>query len=261
MPEFWLMKLLGKMYKYEMDPTRTAGTTERRCDAGWTQDGWMNGWTNGQTDGRSKTNIPPTTSLCGGIKISLLTVQHHMPLPEAMLIYWQPYPWTQFQSALVKESIKWRAIIWMDKWTCDAGWTRDGWMNGWTNGQTDGRSETNIPPTTFLCGDIKISSLTVQHHMPLPEAMLIYWQRYFWTQFQSALVKESIKWRAIIWMDKWTQSTITSQIELTEMVAQDVRVTVGMFQHHWKRILSRNVENTICPIKCTQMCCSFFCFG
>ena len=50
------------MYKYEMDPTRTVGATERTRDAGR-----MDGQTDGQTDGRSETNIPPTISLCGGI--------------------------------------------------------------------------------------------------------------------------------------------------------------------------------------------------
>ena len=43
-----LLKLLDKMYKYEIDPTRTVGATE------WTRDV-------GGTDGRSETNIPPTT--------------------------------------------------------------------------------------------------------------------------------------------------------------------------------------------------------
>ena len=51
-------KLLDKMYKYEMDPTRTVGATEQTRDAGRTD---------GLTDGRSETNIPLTTSLCGGI--------------------------------------------------------------------------------------------------------------------------------------------------------------------------------------------------
>ena len=37
-----LLKLLDKIYKYEMDPTRTAGATERTGDAGWT-DGRMDG--------------------------------------------------------------------------------------------------------------------------------------------------------------------------------------------------------------------------
>ena len=51
--------MLGTMYKYEMDPARTKGVTERTRDAGRTD---------GQTDGRSETNIPPppTTSLCLG---------------------------------------------------------------------------------------------------------------------------------------------------------------------------------------------------
>ena len=47
-----LLKLLDKMYKYEMDPIRTEEATERTRDAGRTRtDGW--------TDGRSETNIPP----------------------------------------------------------------------------------------------------------------------------------------------------------------------------------------------------------
>ena len=41
-----LLKLLDKMHKYEMDPTRTVGATERKQDAG-------------RTDGPSETNIPP----------------------------------------------------------------------------------------------------------------------------------------------------------------------------------------------------------
>ena len=48
-----LLKLLDKMYKYEMDPARTVGATERTQDAGRT-----GGQTYGQTDGRSETNIP-----------------------------------------------------------------------------------------------------------------------------------------------------------------------------------------------------------
>ena len=43
-----LLKLLDKMYKYEMDSTRTLGATERTCDAGRTRDG--------RTDGRTEWN-------------------------------------------------------------------------------------------------------------------------------------------------------------------------------------------------------------
>ena len=43
-----LLKLLDKMYKYEMDLTRTVGATERTRDAGRTD-----GRTDGQTDGRT----------------------------------------------------------------------------------------------------------------------------------------------------------------------------------------------------------------
>ena len=52
-----LLKLLDKMYKYEMDPTRTVEATERTRDPGRTRDG--------QTEWNQYT--PPTTSLCGGI--------------------------------------------------------------------------------------------------------------------------------------------------------------------------------------------------
>ena len=49
-----LLKLLDKMYKYEMDPTKTVGATKRTQDAGRTD-----GPTDGQMDGRSETNLPP----------------------------------------------------------------------------------------------------------------------------------------------------------------------------------------------------------
>ena len=39
------LKLLDKLYKYEVDPTRTAGATERIRDAGRTD---------GRTDGRTE---------------------------------------------------------------------------------------------------------------------------------------------------------------------------------------------------------------
>ena len=45
------------MYKYEMDPTKTVGTTESG-----------HGMRDGRTDERMEWNqyMPPTTSLCGG---------------------------------------------------------------------------------------------------------------------------------------------------------------------------------------------------
>ena len=47
-----LMKFLYKMYKYEMDPTRTVEATVRTRDAGRTRDGrGTDGWTDGRTDG------------------------------------------------------------------------------------------------------------------------------------------------------------------------------------------------------------------
>ena len=52
-----LLKLLDKMYKYEMDPTRTEDAIERTRDTERTDD-----W----TDGRSEANIPPPTTLLYG---------------------------------------------------------------------------------------------------------------------------------------------------------------------------------------------------
>ena len=62
------LKLLNKMYKYEMGPTRTVGATEQTQDAGQ-----RNGQTNIWTD-RVKPIYPPTTLLCGGIINNLLPV-------------------------------------------------------------------------------------------------------------------------------------------------------------------------------------------
>ena len=45
-----LLKLLDKMYKYEIDPTKTVGATERTRDAGWMD---------GQTDGVKPVYPPP----------------------------------------------------------------------------------------------------------------------------------------------------------------------------------------------------------
>ena len=56
-----LLKLLDKMYKYEMDQTRTVGT---RVDTECGMDGWTDWRTDGWTDGQSETNIP--TLLCRG---------------------------------------------------------------------------------------------------------------------------------------------------------------------------------------------------
>ena len=52
------LKLLDKMCKYVMNPSRTVGATERTQDAGWTD---------GQTDGRSETNIPPNNFVVWGV--------------------------------------------------------------------------------------------------------------------------------------------------------------------------------------------------
>ena len=54
------MELLDKMYKYQMDPTKTVGATERTLDVGR-----MDGQTDGQTDG-VKPIYPLTTLLYEG---------------------------------------------------------------------------------------------------------------------------------------------------------------------------------------------------
>ena len=68
-----LLKLLDKMYKYEMDPTRTVEATERTRDAGQTRDGRG-------TDGRSETNIPPNNFVVRGYNkdgINQIQIQIH----------------------------------------------------------------------------------------------------------------------------------------------------------------------------------------
>ena len=56
------------MYKYEMDPTKTVGATERTRDVGRT-DGLTHRRTDGQTDGQMEWNqyTPKKTLLCRGI--------------------------------------------------------------------------------------------------------------------------------------------------------------------------------------------------
>ena len=63
-----LLKWLDNMYKYEMDPTRTVGATERTRDAGWTD-----GRTDGRTDG-VKPIYTPTSSLFGGINTEMSVI-------------------------------------------------------------------------------------------------------------------------------------------------------------------------------------------
>ena len=78
----YLVKLIDKMCKYEMDPTKTVGATE------WTQDAAR---TDGRTDGQTdrwmdgvKPIYPPTTSLCRGI-IRTLSQTGTKALQESML--------------------------------------------------------------------------------------------------------------------------------------------------------------------------------
>ena len=69
-----LLMLLDKMYKYEMDPTRTVGATERTWNAGRT-DGRMEG----RTDGQSETNIPPNNFVVRGYNNLITPVPVKLP--------------------------------------------------------------------------------------------------------------------------------------------------------------------------------------
>ena len=64
------------MDKYEMDPTRTLGATERTQDAGQ-----MDGRTDRQTDGRSETNIPAQQLPCAGGIIMHMTYDSNCQEP------------------------------------------------------------------------------------------------------------------------------------------------------------------------------------
>ena len=109
-----LLKLLDKMYKYEMDPTRTVEATERTRDAGRTD---------GRTDGRTEWNqyTPQQLRCAGGIKIlqETLHATHLLKLLDKM------YKYEMDPTRTVEATER----------TRDAGRTRDG--------RTDGRTEWN----------------------------------------------------------------------------------------------------------------------
>ena len=76
--ETHFLKLLGKMYKYEMDPTRTVGATEQTCDAG-------------RTDRRTEWNqyTPPQLCCVRGIishDIKLFIDQLHTQLQTELVV-------------------------------------------------------------------------------------------------------------------------------------------------------------------------------
>ena len=60
-----LLELLDKMYKYEMDPSRTVQATERTRDAGRMRDGRTDGWSDGRMEWNQYT--PQQLCLAGGI--------------------------------------------------------------------------------------------------------------------------------------------------------------------------------------------------
>ena len=60
-----LLKVLNKMYKYEINPTRTVGTTKHTWDVGWIDRYQTDGRRDRRMD-RVKPINPPTISLCRG---------------------------------------------------------------------------------------------------------------------------------------------------------------------------------------------------
>ena len=70
-----LLKLLDKMYKYEMDPTRTVGATQRTRDAGWT-DRWTE-WN----------QYTPQQLRCARGIIILLSIPHQKGILLHFIIY------------------------------------------------------------------------------------------------------------------------------------------------------------------------------
>ena len=78
-----LLKLLDKMSKYEMDPTRTVGSTEWTRNAGRT-DGRTDERTDRWTDGRSETNIPPNNLFCAEGIIIFLQETHSTEETETL---------------------------------------------------------------------------------------------------------------------------------------------------------------------------------
>ena len=69
-----LLKLLDKMYEYEMDPTRTVGATKQTRDAERT-DGRTDRRTDGQMDWQSETNIPPNNFVVCGVKWHIIVAR------------------------------------------------------------------------------------------------------------------------------------------------------------------------------------------
>ena len=90
------MKLFDKIYKYEMDPTRTVGTTE------WT---WDAGWTDRQTD-RVKPIYLQTS--CGG---------YNNVLNKQLKCWWFEMPWCS-HTVTVRYCWPWLYIFiyWQNWW-------------------------------------------------------------------------------------------------------------------------------------------------
>ena len=116
------LKLFDKMYKYEMDPTRTVGATERTRDAGRTRDGR-------RTDGRTEWNqyTPQQLRCAGGI---MRKTSQSMPVTPNGLHSNQKYTHTRnpnkaalpFQThKCVVESVKKCMAEWMNEWRMSEG--------------------------------------------------------------------------------------------------------------------------------------------
>ena len=83
-----LLKLLDKMYKYQMDPTRTVGATERTRDAGW-----MDRRTDAHTDGVQPISPPRCARGITKTYYNKLTTLIYFPLsdiqPIRSLLYYK----------------------------------------------------------------------------------------------------------------------------------------------------------------------------
>ena len=112
--------LIDKMYKYEKDPTRTLGATERIRNAGRAD---------GRTDGQSETNIPPTTSLCGGYNDTHDTVTHPYPFLNVQLIKVPPLNLKGMHKQKRKGRIA-RVTALVVTWDVEACFQRLQWRSG-----------------------------------------------------------------------------------------------------------------------------------
>ena len=117
------LKLFDKMYKYEMDPTRTVGATEQTRDARQTRDGRR---TDGWTDGRTEWNQynPQQLRCAGGI---MRKTSQSMPVTPNGLHSNQKYTHTGNPNKAALPSQTHECVVekcmaeWMNEWRMSEG--------------------------------------------------------------------------------------------------------------------------------------------